>query len=400
VLIIGSFLRKDHPLFAQRIRQAARKGAKVHSLHALQDEWLMPMAGHFVLSPSSWLNGLCEVAAAVASHKGISSPWDVTPSPAAQQIAATLMAGEQKAILLGNLAAQHPQATDLLVVANWIAEQTGSSVGYLTEAANTVGAQLVGAMPGSGGLNAGQMLSSPKLKACLLLNVEPALDVFDPTSALSSLQALEMVVALTPFKSVALDVADVLLPIAPFTETSGTFVNAEGRVQSFHGVVKPLGETRPAWKVLRVLANLLNLNGFDFETSEDVRQQALGDVDKIATRLTNRCSSSVKSVVTPPEGLQRLADVPIYAVDSTVRRADSLQRTADARVAHVGIGTELWDEMGLIDGMSMRVHQGQSSVVLPARLDASLAPQVVRVPAGLATTVVGPMFGTVRLEKV
>jgi NADH-quinone oxidoreductase subunit G len=252
-------------------------------------------------------------------------------------------------------------------------------------------------------LNTGQMLSSPKLKACLLLNVEPALDVFDPTSALSSLQALEMVVALTPFKSVALDVADVLLPIAPFTETSGTFVNAEGRVQSFHGVVKPLGETRPAWKVLRVLANLLNLNGFDFETSEDVRQQALGDVEKIATRLTNRCSSSVKtsvmSVAMPPEGLQRLADVPIYSVDSTVRRADSLQRTADARVAHVGIGTALWNEMGLIDGMPMRVHQGQSSVVLPARLDASLAPQVVRVPAGLATTVVGPMFGTVRLAS-
>ena len=398
-LVVGSFLRKDHPLFAQRIRQAARKGARVHSLHALVDDWLMPMGGHFVLPPASWVQGLSEVAAAVASSKAIACPWVAAPSPAAAHIAETLVSGEQKAILLGNMAAQHPQATALLAIANWIAEQTGSSVGYLTEAANSVGAQLVGALPGSGGLNAGQMLSSPKLKACLLLNVEPALDVSDPVAALTSLQALEMVVALTPFKSVALDVADVLLPIAPFTETSGTFVNAEGRVQGFHGVVKPLGETRPAWKVLRVLANLLNIPGFDFETSEEVKQQALGDLNKLSDKLSNRTSNGVVTAM-PASGLQRLADVPIYAVDSIVRRADALQRTADARVAHVSFGPALWKELNLADGMPMRIHQGHGSIVLPARLDPSLAPQVVRVPAGLATTVVGPMFGTVRVEKV
>jgi NADH-quinone oxidoreductase subunit G len=399
VLVVGSFLRKDHPLLAQRIRQAARKGAQVHSLHALQDDWLMPMAGHLVLSPAQWLQGLSEVAAAVAASKGIAAPWAATPSPAAVAMATSLLSGERKAILLGNAAAQHREATSLLVVAHWIAEHTSASVGYLTEAANTVGAQLVGALPGPGGFHAGQMLSSPKLKACLLLNVEPELDTFDPIAARSSLQACEMVVALTPFKSVALDVADVLLPIAPFTETSGTFVNAEGRVQSFHGVVKPLGDTRPAWKVLRVLANLLNLPGFDFETSDEVRQQALGDVAHLSARLSNRSIARVEAVAAPV-GLQRLADVPIYAVDSIVRRAPSLQRTADARTPYVSVGSALWTELGLVDGASLKVQQASSSVVLPARLDASLADQVVRVPAGLATTVLGPMVGTVRVEKV
>ncbi|MFY7939543.1 MAG: molybdopterin-dependent oxidoreductase, partial [Burkholderiaceae bacterium] len=207
------------------------------------------------------------------------------------------------------------------------------------------------------------------------------------------------VVALTPFKNVALDVADVLLPIAPFTETSGTLINAEGRVQSFHGVVKPLGETRPAWKVLRVLANMLNLPGFDFETSEDVRAQALGDVTTLPARLSNRSTAPVQAP-TASAGLQRLADVPIYAADAVVRRASSLQLTADARAAVVSVGTALWNELNLSANASVRAMQGSASVVLPVRLDASLAPQVVRLPAGLASTALGSQFGAVRLEKV
>jgi NADH-quinone oxidoreductase subunit G len=399
VLVVGSFLRKDHPLFAQRIRQAARKGAQVHSLHALQDDWLMPMAGHLVASPAEWVQALAQVAAAVAASAGVASPWAVVPGEQAKAIAASLLSGEHKAILLGNTAAQHPQATSLLVIANWIGEHTGASVGFLGEAANTVGAQLVKALPGQGGLNAGQMLSAPKLKACVLLNVEPEFDTFDPIAARTTLQAAEMVVALTPFKTVALNVADVLLPIAPFTETSGTFVNAEGRVQSFHGVVKPLGDARPAWKVLRVLGNMLDLPGFDFETSEDVRQQALGDAAALPARLGNQSGARVEAASASP-GLQRLADVPIHAVDAIVRRATSLQLTADARAPQVSVGAALWSQLGLAEGASLKVLQGAASVVLPARLDASLAEQVVRLPAGLAATAVGPMFGAVRVEKV
>ncbi|MBX3618518.1 MAG: NADH-quinone oxidoreductase subunit NuoG [Rhizobacter sp.] len=399
VLVVGSFLRKDHPLFAQRIRQAARKGGQVHRIQAVEDDWLMPMAGSLVVAPSLWTQALAEVASAVAASKGVPAPFAADATAPARAIAESLLAGERKAVLLGNAAAQHPQASQLLALANWIGEHTGASVGYLSEAANTVGAQLVNALPGAGGLNAGQMLEGG-IKACLLLDVEPSLDVANPSAAVAALQGAEMVVAMTPFKTAAAECADVMLPVSPFSETSGTFVNAEGRVQSFHGVVKPLGDTRPAWKVLRVLGNMLGLQGFAFETSEEVRAEALGDPATIAGRLGNRAPVSPADTVVAAAGLERIADVPIYSADSLVRRATSLQLTADAKPPVVDVPSAMWLQLGLADGASVRVTQGTASVVLPARLDATLASTAVRVPAGHPdTATLGAMFGPITLEK-
>lgn len=397
-LVVGSFLRKDHPLFAQRIRQAAKKGGQVHSINAVHDEWLINLASRITVAPSAWVQALAEVAAAVGAAKGVAAPVQANATDAAKAVAASLIAGESKAVLLGNAAAQHPQASSLLALANWIGEQTGATVGYLTEAANTVGAQLVGALPRNGGLNAAQMLGG-SLKAAVLLNVEPAFDAADSAAAVAGLSKADHVIALTAFKNAAADVADVLLPISPFTETSGTFVNAEGRVQSFHGVVKPLGETRPGWKVLRVLGNLLGQKGFDFETSEEVRAEALGDLSAIAGKLSNRTGAKASSGA-PANGLERIADVPIYATDSLVRRATSLQLTNDARSPVVGLPEALWKQLGLSDGASVRVAQGAASAVLPARLDATLAANTVRVAAGHpATASLGAMFGSITVEK-
>jgi NADH-quinone oxidoreductase subunit G len=399
VLVVGSFLRKDHPLFAQRIRQAARKGAKVHSIHALQDDWLMPMATGITTEPSAWPRALAEVAAAIALANNVAPPVVATVTDAARDIAASLLSGEHKAILLGNACAQHPQASQILALANWIAQQTGAKIGYLTEAANTVGAQLVRAMPGQGGLDAGQMLSGA-LKACVLLNTEPALDSANPQAAVAALQAAKFVVALSPFKSAALDVADVLLPIAPFSETSGTFVNAQGRVQSFHGVVKPLGETRPAWKVLRVLANLIGLAGFEFETSQEVLQQALGDLNTIVQRLDNRSSAPMAPLPETARTLERIADVPIYATDSLVRRAVSLQLSADAALPMASVSQAVWTRLGLAHGMPVRLAQGACVALLSAQLDVTLADGAVRIPTGHAATAnLGAMFGPITVEK-
>jgi NADH-quinone oxidoreductase subunit G len=402
VLVIGSFLRKDHPLFAQRIRQAVRKGAKVHSLNAAHDDWLMPLASQSSVAPSGWVQALADLASAIGASTGAAAPIAGEVNDSSKAIAASLISGERKAILLGNAAAQHPQASVLLSLANWIGAQTGASVGFLTEAGNGVGAQLVGAMPRDGGLNAGQMLgaegSSP-LKACVLLNVEPALDAANAAAAAAAMHAAEMVVVLSPFKNAGSDIADVMLPIAPFTETSGTFVNAEGRVQSFHGVVKPLGDTRPAWKVLRVLGNMLGLTGFDFETSEEVRAEALGDVTALAARLSNQ-SSIAAVATTAATGPERIADVSIYAVDSIVRRSTSLQLTADARAPMASLPEALWTQLGLKPGDSVSIKQGSAQCVLPARLDPSLAATAVRVPAGHAeTAMLGAMFGAISVEK-
>ncbi len=401
--VVGSFLRKDHPLFAQRLRQAARHGAAVHSLHALHDDSLIPFATQIVAAPSAWVQVLAEVAAAVAQARGVAAPLapgaDSKPGAEAQAIADSLLAGERKAVLLGNAAAQHPQATQLLALAGWIAEHTGATVGYLSEAANSVGAQLVGALPGPGGLNAGQMLSAP-MKALLLLHVEPLADAADAAAARAALQGAGLVVALTPFNDAAVEHADVLLPIAPFTETAGTFVNAEGRAQSFHGVVKPLAETRPGWKVLRVLGNLLGLEGFAFETSDDVRVEALGDLALLPARLNNAAPIGAATEAQVPAGLERIADVPIYSADALVRRAASLQRTTDARPPVASLPSALWRQLGLAAGDRVRVVQGTASATLPAAEDASLAATVVRVPAGHAeTATLGPMFGPIAVEK-
>ena len=399
VLVVGSFLRKDHPLFAQRLRQAAQKGARIHSLHGITDDWLMPMSSSMAVRPSQWPNALAEVAAAVAETQGVAAPVDAVPSEAARAIAASLLSGERKAILLGNSAVQHPQARHLAALAHWIGEHTGASVGDLTAAANTVGAQLVDALPVNGGRDASAMLDG-SLKACLLMHVEPDRDLADPARAVAALQQAELVVALTSFADASRDCADVLLPIAPFTETSGTFVNAEGRVQSFHGVVKPLGETRPAWKVLRVLGNLLGVPGFDFETSEDVRAQALGDQATISLRLDNR-TDHVAPASLQDDALERLADVPIYEGDPWVRRAESLQRTADARPLGAVLPTGLWNQLGLNDGDRVQVMQGTASAVLPARRDDTLADGTVRIPSGTAAArSLGAMFGPLTVTKV
>ncbi|WP_028997513.1 NADH-quinone oxidoreductase subunit NuoG [Azohydromonas australica] len=400
--VVGSFLRKDHPLFAQRLRQAARHGAQISSLHALKNDWLLPVDNHITAAPSGWVQALAEVAAAVAASAGVAAPVKAEATEAARAVAESLLSGHNKAVLLGNAAAQHPQASTLLKLASWIAEHTGAKVGYLTEAANTVGAQLVGAMPKQGGLNAGQMLSQP-MKALLLLNTEPVWDAADAAAATAALEGSGLVVALTAFKDAAVPNADVLLPIAPFAETAGSFVNAEGRLQSFFGVVKPVGETRPAWKVLRVLGNLLGLDGFNQESAEEVRAEAVGDGSGIAAKLSNRSSAQLPaSTATATPGLfERIADVPIYGADMLVRRSGPLQLTADARPPVVGLPSALWQALGLAEGQRVRVTQGSVSAELPAREDATLAPNAVRVSAAHPdTATLGAMFGAITVQKI
>ncbi len=321
-LVIGGNPRKDQPLLGQRLRQAARRGAHMLSLDDSARDWAMPVRHFYASEASHWVQALVNIGAAVAAQLGV-SPWVAgdAQQPQAQAIAQSLLSGERKAILLGNAAANHPQASGLLTMANWIGQQTGASVGFLGEAANTVGAQLVGALPASGGLNAAQIAQSGKLKAVLLLNTEPGLDNAHGSAGIAQ---ADMVVTLSPFKT-NLDISDVLLPISPFTETAGTFVNTEGRVQSFHGVVRPLGETRPGWKVLRVLGSMLDVPGFAYETIEEVRAAALPA--DVTARLSNACAQTVDT--TPASSAPVSAS--IYQLDGLVRRAPSLQATADAR---------------------------------------------------------------------
>ena len=332
-LVVGSRLRKDHPLFAQRIRQASRRGAKVDVIGSDREfhggnDWALPVRHFLNASADQWGALLANVAVAVAAEKGVQAPVTGTADAAAKAIATNLCAGTDTAILLGNAAAHHVDASALLSLANWIASHTGCKVGYLTEAANTVGAQLVKAQPQTGGQNAAQMLSG-SCKAVVLLGCEPAADSAAGAAAVAALQQADMVVSLNAFKT-NLDVADVLLPISPFTETSGTFVNAAGLAQSFHAVVKPLGETRPAWKVLRVLCNLMGIPGTDFETSQDVLAATGLTVGQVSeAQLSNACDAPIEFKAIALDAAPSVAG--IYQLDGLVRRAPALQHTVDAK---------------------------------------------------------------------
>jgi NADH-quinone oxidoreductase subunit G len=409
-LIVGSFLRKDHPLLSARVRHAAKAGAKISSLHAVDDDWLMPMHARIAAAPSRWVEQLGSIALAVARATGGEVPAALRtvgePDPSAQAVAASLMQGERKAVFLGNAALQHPQAATLRALAQWIARQTGAVCGALVEAGNSVGAALVGAAP-AGGRNVAQILAEPP-RALLLYDVEPEDDGADPVAMAAALDRCDFIVSFSPFVNAAEGHADVMLPIAPFTETAGSLISCEGRLQSFSPVVQPLAQSRPGWKVLRVLGNLLGLGGFDFETAQQVRAEALtaiGGAEGIAAALARQPELPLPQAIgtTPAtSGFERIAPVPIYSSDAIVRRAPSLQRTRDAREAReAGIPQPLWQQMGLRDGDQVRVTAtGGQSVVLPARCDAALPPQVVRIAAAWAEAApLGAMFGTVQIEK-
>jgi NADH-quinone oxidoreductase subunit G len=401
VLVVGSFLRKDHPLFAQRLRQAAKRGTQVLLIDVAGDDPLMPVAARLTVTPSELPRALAEVSVALARAAGTEVPAayaGIEPGEVAQAIAASLAGGKNAAVLLGNLAVNHPQASVLAANAQGIADATDARLGFLTEGGNTIGGYLADAVPRNGGLTAAQMLAQP-LKAYIVLHAEPTLDADDGAAAARALAGAEFNVALTPFKSSAQEWAHVMLPVSPFTETSGTFVNAEGRAQSFKGTVRPMGQTRPAWKVLRVLGNGLHLDNFDDETSESVRDSVLSE--EITARLSNRVQSVAGLGQAASTGLERVADVPIYFSDAIARRAEALQAAPASSAPKVRVNAQTLLTLGLEAGQTVRVRTAAGTADLALQLDERLPNRAVRIAASHASTVaLGGAFVELNVERI
>ena len=406
LLVIGSFLRKDHPLLCQRVRQAAKRGLKVSSIHPAADDWLVPVSGRLMPKPSGMVGALGEVVRAAANRadRQVADELDsLVPAEAsgeADAVAELFMSGEKQAIWLGNYAVQHPQAAALTRLAQELASLTGASFGVIGEAANSVGGYLADAVPSNDGKNAAEMIEAP-LKAYLLFNVEPSLDCAGGEQARAAVAASEFTVSFSPFSSPELkDVSDVILPIAPFTETSGTFVNAEGRAQSFVAVARPRGETRPGWKVLRVLGNLLGLDGFAYNDSTQVRAEVIADGQPPVDSLNNAIGVERFMSAAVPDGLERIADVPIYSTDSLVRRASALQRTADAKTPSARMCKATLESAGIEAGKNVTVRSGDRQVQLVAELDEDVAPGCVRIASGHeATSALGGPSEMITLER-
>ncbi len=404
VLVVGSFLRKDHPLIAQRLRQSAKKGAEVSVLHSANDDLLINLKARAIAAPSQLpaavragrQGSACLLKSAAVPH----FLDELAVSPEAQAIAESLVSGSNVGILLGNFAQQHPQAAMLHALGRLISKTLGGKFGFLGEAANSVGGYVAKAVPGASGLNAAAMLVDAR-QAYVVLGAEPELDCANGALALSALGKAAVTVMLTSFKSQAmLDYAAVLLPVSPFSETSGTFVNTEGRVQSFYAAAKPLGDARPAWKVLRVLGNLLDQSGFDHNSSEDVRFEALGGKPEFVTGLDNAIDGVAMKLAPVASGIERVADVPIHFADPLVRRSPALQLAADSAAPAARMNAAMLARVGVAAGADVRVGAGGTAIVLSARLDAGLPDGAVRVAAAHASTVaLGPMFANLTVEK-
>ena len=407
VLLVGCSVRKEQPLAAQRLRQAVKKGGQLNVLHAADDDLLAKVANKIIVKPSAMKDALARVAKAMQEAGAdlgdiASSVSGASVDDSARAVAASLMSGERKAVLLGSVARQHPAAQDLHRLAQAIAATAGATLGFLVSSANAVGAGVVGCLPGTDGLDASSMQANPR-KAYVMLGVEPFLDSYDPLVMRQALDSAELVVSLTAFKGVAANYSHVILPIAPFAETPGSFVNMEGRVQNFNAATKPLGDARPAWKVLRVLGNLLGLSGFDFDSVESVRAAALPEGEAtVRARLDNSAPTGELVLTAPSPDLERLGETPIYQLDSLVRRAPALQATLDSEWATVcWVHGDVIAKLNLVNGKPVRVLQEGGDSIMKLGRDDRLPADVARV-AGSHPLVskLGPRYGSVRLEKM
>jgi len=411
-LVIGGNPRKDQPIAGHRLRKAAMAGARVMFVNPVDFEFLFDVHASAIVPPSRMAETLAGVAAAlpnaVASDAVKSVIAAASPDATQQAMAKALTAAGNAVVLLGNIASAHPQYSLIRALADVIATASGATLGILPEAANTAGGWLAGVLPhrgpagaalASAGMNAREMLEQPR-EGYLLFGVEPAHDCLNPAQAGKAVAAAEFVVSIAPFASEALrESADILLPIGPFTETSGTFVNAEGRWQGFAGVASPVGDSRPGWKVLRVLGNQFGLDGFDQTGSEQVRdalRAALGE-----TVLDNHQPAGPVASATPGSGLERIGDVAIYAIDPLVRRAAALQRTPDAIAAgKVRLNPAQAQAAGVSGADRVKVTQGEASAVLELQIDATVPDGCVRIQSGTAAAAaLGAAFGPASIEQ-
>ncbi|HIE01867.1 MAG TPA: NADH-quinone oxidoreductase subunit G [Thiotrichaceae bacterium] len=413
VLVIGSHLRKEQPLLNHRLRQATLRGAKVMLLNPVDYDFNFPIAEKMIVAPMRFVDNLAGIAKALlAEHALIPSSMvtllaEVSVNDNQRAIAQSLQMGDKRIVLLGHLATAHPQFSVIRALAALIAKLSVATVGYLGEANNTAGAWLAGVLPHRGpagepikaaGLDAHTMLTEG-LKGYVLLGLEPELDSWDGAAALAALKKADFVVSLSAYQTPTMEsYADVILPIALFVETSGTYVNAEGLWQSFRGIVSPPGEARPAWKILRVLGNLFELEGFNYMASDQVRDELRQQVgDKTAN---NKAGWQIPDSLTLNEakGLQRITEMPIYSVDALVRRAGALQVTQDAKIASgVHLNAKAYQNLG--EAAEVQVQYKGTKVILPMVHDDRVPDDCVLIYAGqMANLELGAWHGQIELS--
>lgn len=411
ILIIGSFLRNEQPLLAARIRVHAAQGTlSLHRLHVVDEDWHMPLKTGIHTQPSQLIYALAHIVCTVSQLTQQAIPDSIyqlvekgghcaaEDLKKYQDLAASLCSGRAVGIFLGSYASHHPDASILHYLAQTLSLLLKGTLGFFGSGANDVGGALVGAHARTHPLSVDH-------RCFFLFNVEPDYDVSQVERARSALRQADLVVNFTPYADVADDYSHVTLPIAPFSETEGTFVNMEGRVQTFRAVVKPSELVKPAWRILRVLAEKLALTGFEYDSCEQIRQQmpfltALQQGD--LSCLNNYFIEADVDVLPRLEksDCEMIGFLPAYMSDCIVRRAPALQATVQSRVGYVGLSPEGAARLGVQTGDRLAVYQGEARVELPIEIIPGLTPESVLVPIHPGTRQFENRYGAVQLECV
>ncbi|MGM0552448.1 MAG: NADH-quinone oxidoreductase subunit NuoG [Pseudomonadota bacterium] len=403
VLLVGSNPRREQPLLAHRLRKAASRGARVCLVNDMLLDLTYPVQAQLVGDEHDQVLALAGIAGRiVAAGKSLPKKLekvvkaaetdDAETREAFERAARALLDGQQAHVLLGAAAISGPAFATLRALAGWIAKHTGASLGYMAPGGSAAGAWLAGVVPhrgaagadpGSVGANAAEMIEQGR-DAFVIAGLEPGRDGVDPLALRAALDQAGFVVALNSFANPELEaVADVLLPVATSFEHSGTFVNAEGRWQSFRAASRAPDDVRPGWKVWRVLGNLLDQRGMDYLDSRAVRDELkaqLADASFDTSVNLNKVHVELPASGTE-QGLYRVQALPLYSGDPLVRRSEPLQASPEGLLAE-SVLVHPESAGGHAHGSRVRLRQGKSETELTLLLDES-------VPPGLAVTFAG-----------
>ena len=416
--VIGSNLRNEQPLLTSRIRKAVNHGAKLFIVNPIDCDPLMIVTEKVIQTSHKLPQELAKILKSMTELKGVLKKdikfikadlekikSDKTSDAIAQHLMKNVLEGKKSntSLLLGQLAEEHPDYSTIYKLAFEISKLSQASFGVLPSHLNSVGLEAANVLPEKGGLNARTMFEK-KLKAYLLLNIEPQLDSSNAQLMQDAITSSNFTVALTSYQSKYLNDADVLLPISPFTESSGTIINMEGRVQSFTAVTQPLGQSRPAWKVLRVLANHLGLDGFDYESSLDVKNAHIKSKSQfISKELSNEINikNDYKIRLSKPKQFTRVGEIHQYRIDSIVRRAPSLQVAIQKTKAIAKLHPIEMKGLRLKTNDKIKVIQGSQSISLIVIEDIGIPEGSIFIPSGIDETAnLGDIWGDVTVKKM
>jgi len=405
IVLIGSCIQKEQPLLALRVRKAWLKNATVCAVNMMDYRFHFNLTAKKISAPHHFVKSLAGIVKAISDQYPDLNDIRVTDTDRA--FADALLKAKQLKIILGADALNHPESSRIRLLANRIAEKTKGEISILTEGCNSAGAWIAGAiphrLPGGAkvnklGLDAEAMCRNPR-KAYLLFNVEPELDYANPPLIEDALKNAECIVSFSVFKNPLIQkYGQVILPIASFTETSGTYVNTAGVWQTFRGVAERVGESRPAWKIVRVLSHFLNLTGFDYPGTDAI----LDELKAVNIAVAKETAAHTIEFNTSETRLSRVGAIPLYAGDSIVRRAPSLQRTQtiiEEEVTALRIHPETAERFNVHHCKEVIVKQSEQQVTLPIVMDHRVPIDAAYIAGGIMQAAkLSELFGSIEIE--